>query len=188
MRAIAADALAVLNYQGSLDIQVSRLSFAERQLVTIARALSQQSRVLILDEPTASLEAREAEKLFAALERLKAQRVAIVFVSHRLDEVVRLSDRCTTLRDGRVVDVSRKGQFDQDRLVQLMTGEDADELRRVHAGDFGAPLLRHQENADQPSNQDITLREGETIGPGRIARQRHHRLSKAVVWRRRPSG
>ena len=89
----------------------SRSGFAERQLVAIAKALRRRCRVFILDEPTAALEKREIERLFAVLARMKAQGTAIIYISHRLDEVVALADRCTVLRDGRVAAVSRRGEF-----------------------------------------------------------------------------
>ena len=79
---------------------MASLSFAERQLVAIAKALRRQCRVFILDEPTAALEKREIERLFAVLARMKEQGTAIIYVSHRLDEVVAIADRCTVLRDG----------------------------------------------------------------------------------------
>ena len=107
--------------------RVDRLSFAERQLVAIAKALRKRCRLLILDEPTAALETREIERLFAVLARMKSQGTAIIYVSHRLDEVVALADRCTVLRDGRVAATSRRGAFAVGDLVQAMTGRADDE-------------------------------------------------------------
>ena len=95
-------ALAQLDFAPDPDTRIDRLSFAERQLVAIAKALRKRCRLLILDEPTAALETREIERLFAVLARMKSQGTAIIYVSHRLDEVVALADRCTVLRDGRV--------------------------------------------------------------------------------------
>src|SRR6185369_10850517 len=109
MREQTRTALAALDFAPDADIRVDRLSFAERQLVAIAKALRKRCRLLILDEPTAALETREIERLFAVLARMKAQGTAIIYVSHRLDEVVTLADRCTVLRDGRVVATSRRG-------------------------------------------------------------------------------
>ena len=97
-----AQASAQLDFAPDPDTRVDRLSFAERQLVAIAKALRRRCRLLILDEPTAALETREIERLFAVLARMKQQGTAIIYVSHRLDEVVALADRCTVLRDGRV--------------------------------------------------------------------------------------
>ena len=122
MREDARTQLAQLDFAPNLDLRVDRLSFAERQLVAIAKALRQRCRLLILDEPTAALETREIERLFGVLARMKPQGTAIIFVSHRLDEVVGLADRCTVLRDGRVAAMRRRGEFRVGDLVQAMTG------------------------------------------------------------------
>jgi ribose transport system ATP-binding protein len=122
MRAEARALLAELDFAPDPDRRVDSLGFAERQLVAIAKALRRRARILILDEPTAALEKREIDRLFAVLTRLKRQGTAIIYVSHRLDEVVALADRCTVLRDGRVVAVGRRGAFSVADLVQAMTG------------------------------------------------------------------
>ncbi len=122
MRMEAREQLAQLDFAPDPDVRIDQLSFAERQLVAVAKALRRQCRVLILDEPTAALETREIERLFAVLTRMKSHGTAIVYVSHRLDEVVALADRCTVLRDGRVVAVGRRGAFKVADLVAAMTG------------------------------------------------------------------
>ena len=122
MRASARAQLAELDFAPDPELRVDRLSFAERQLVAIAKALRRRCRLLILDEPTAALETHEIERLFAVLERMKRQGAAIIYVSHRLDEVVALADRCTVLRDGRVAALRRRGEFAVADLVQAMTG------------------------------------------------------------------
>ena len=122
MRQEATEQLAQLDFAPNPDLRVDRLSFAERQLVAIAKALRRRARILILDEPTAALETREIERLFALLTRMKSQGTAIIYVSHRLDEVVALADRCTVLRDGRVAASSRRGAFKVADLIEAMTG------------------------------------------------------------------
>ena len=117
--------LAQLDFAPNPDLRVDRLSFAERQLVAIAKALRRRCRLLILDEPTAALETREIEHLFTVLAHMKGQGTAIIYVSHRLDEVVALADRCTVLRDGRVAALRRRGEFAVSDLVQAMTGRGA---------------------------------------------------------------
>jgi len=129
MREEARTALERLEFFPDPDVRVDRLSFAERQLVAIAKALRRDCRVLILDEPTAALETREIERLFAVLARMKHTGTAIIYVSHRLDEVVALADRCTVLRDGRVAARSRRGEFKIADLVAAMTGSAAIEIK-----------------------------------------------------------
>ncbi len=151
--------------QLSLDIAplmpAGRLGIAERQLVTIARALARQARVLILDEPTASLEAREVARLFGVLAGLKAKRAGLVFVTHRLDEVMRIADRCTVLRDGRAVGTFARHELDLDGIVQLMTGRDLGERHRPQARAPGPALL---EFASPGSAEPAALREREVVG------------------------
>jgi ribose transport system ATP-binding protein len=125
MRDAARAVLAQLDFEPDPDRPVASLGFAERQLVAIAKALRRQCRVFILDEPTAALEQREIERLFSVLARMKAQGTAIVYISHHLDEVVTIADRCTILRDGRVAAVSRRGSFSTHDLVAAMTGRAA---------------------------------------------------------------
>jgi ABC-type sugar transport system ATPase subunit len=128
MRQDARTALAELDVNVDPDRRVGTLSFAERQLVAIAKALHRQCRVFVLDEPTAALEKREIERLFAVLARMKARGTAIIYISHRLDEVVAIADRCTVLRDGRVAAVARRGGFSVHDLVTAMTGRAAEEV------------------------------------------------------------
>ncbi|MFQ5914261.1 MAG: sugar ABC transporter ATP-binding protein [Nitrospinota bacterium] len=164
MRGRADEALRRLKFSGDLDSRVDQLPFAERQLVAIAKALCRKAEVLILDEPTASLEQREAERLFDVMAALKAEGVGIIFVSHRLDEVVRLSDRCTVLRDGRVVDVSAKGNIAEERLIRLMTGRDLEELHRPHRLEFGETLLQY--NGGERDLPRPSVPEGRGAPPG----------------------
>jgi ribose transport system ATP-binding protein len=101
---------------------VRRLSTAQKQFVAIARALSMQARLLVLDEPTASLGTAEAERLFAVLQDLRASGTGIVYISHRLREIEALADRAVVLRDGRNAGVLPRSEVTRDRLVRLMVG------------------------------------------------------------------
>src|SRR3954447_24583532 len=141
MRDAARGVLAQLDFDPDPDRPVASLGFAERQLVAIAKALRRQCRVFILDEPTAALEKREIERLFAVLARMKAQGTAIIYISHHLDEVVTIADRCTILRDGRVAAVSRRGAFSVHELVAAMTGRAAQAAVVVPLAP-GEPLLQ----------------------------------------------
>lgn len=133
MRSEARASLEQLDFFPDLGREVASLSFAERQLVAIAKALRRRCRIFILDEPSAALEKREIDRLFAVLDRMKARGTAIVYISHRLDEVVSLADRCTVLRDGKVTAVRARGKFAVGDLVTAMTGRAADEAATVPA-------------------------------------------------------
>src|SRR5262249_49800394 len=128
MREEARVVLAQLDFRPDPDSPVGALGFAERQLVAIGKALHRRCRVFILDEPTAALEKREIERLFAVLAPMKGQGTAILYLSHRLDEVVAIADRCTVLRDGRVAAVSARGAFSAHDLVAAMTGGAAEDV------------------------------------------------------------
>ncbi len=168
MRKAARDELAQLDFAPDPDVRVDRLSFAERQLIAIARALRRQCRVLILDEPTAALETREIERLFAVLARMKSQGTAIIYVSHRLDEVVALADRATVLRDGRIAATSRRGAFNVTDLVAAMTGGAAAAIEGLSASQVSQSPQRAAKAAlledvtDRPDA--IGLRSGEVTG------------------------
>ena len=115
--------------------RVAELSSAQMQIVEIAKALSQDLRVLILDEPTAALTLTETEKLFVVIRRLKAAGVSIIYVSHRLVEIFQVCDRVTVLKDGRVTGVREVSETTTDELIRLMVGRDVhfarDRLKRA---------------------------------------------------------
>ncbi|MFL6796697.1 MAG: sugar ABC transporter ATP-binding protein [Xanthobacteraceae bacterium] len=158
MRAQARAILAQLDFAPDVETRVARLPFAERQLVAIGRALSHHCRIFILDEPTAALEKHEVERLFSVLRRMRMQGTAIIYISHRLDEVVAIADRCTVLRDGRVAAVRTRGAFAVPDLVTAMTGRMAAvEAPRVTG--LGPVLLRAQ-----CCDHALSIRSGEIVG------------------------
>lgn len=134
-----------------LDIPSHRffhqLNAAEKQEVAIARALSRHSRLLILDEPTASLSEPDVNRLFAQLRRLRQEGVAILYVSHRLDEILKLTDRVAILRDGELVATCPTVDTSLGRMVKDMVGRPLDQVypRTRHQELSGSPALRHQE-------------------------------------------
>ncbi|MGR3495931.1 sugar ABC transporter ATP-binding protein [Citreimonas sp.] len=173
-RAQRRQAEAMLDGYG-LDIDVSRnlsaYSVAIRQIIAIARAVALSGKVLILDEPTASLDAREVETLFDVVRNLRDQGLGIVFVSHFLDQVFALTDRVTVLRNGRKVVTERTADLDRVKLIEHMLGRALDHEVRDHATDHAAertrPGLLRFENFGRRGHIepfDLTVAEGEVLG------------------------
>jgi ABC-type sugar transport system ATPase subunit len=159
MREEAREVLAELDFAPDPSAPVASLSFAERQLVAIAKALRRRCRIFILDEPTAALEQREVARLFSVLARMKRQGTAVIYVSHRLDEVVAIADRCTVLRDGRVAAVAARGAFTANDLAAAMTARAAENVVTTSLPS-GKPLL----DARPDGVAHVRLREGEIVG------------------------
>ena len=148
---------------------VGELSVAQRQMVGMARALSQDCRLLIMDEPTASLSERETRVLFNLIRQLKQSGVSILYVSHRLDEVFALADRVTVFRDGKFVATHATAEIDKDKLIQRMVGREllnVDHAPRVRQGDAGAVVLEVANLTRGGAFRDVsfTVRAGEIVG------------------------
>ncbi len=120
--------LARLGENVDVDRPVGELPIAQRQMIGMARALSQQCRLLIMDEPTASLSARETETLFRIIRHLRSEGVGILYVSHRMEEIFAMADRITVLRDGRHVATRRANEVTAATLIELMVGRDSEPL------------------------------------------------------------
>ena len=166
IRRIAREALARLGANLDIDARLGSLAIAQRQIVAIARALTGEARVIFMDEPTSSLTQSETDRLLAIVRTLSSQGIAVVFVSHRLAEVLEISSRVTVLRDGRLVGVFPTEGMSQSRLTELMTGKTFD--HRVTASDHHtAPVVLKVEELSRAGDYtDISLeiRRGETVG------------------------
>ncbi len=126
-RALAAACRPVLARLGvafAPETIVGRLSAAEQQLVEIARAVMAHSRILVMDEPTTSLSSRETDRLFELVRQLRAEDLAIIYISHRMAEVYQLADRVSVLRDGALVGTLSRAELSAERLVRMMVGRD----------------------------------------------------------------
>lgn len=167
IRADSREVLARLGLQVDPDTQLDRLSLGQQQMVEIAKALTAQARILIMDEPTSSLSGRETEALFTVVEKLRAEGVGVIYISHRLGEVARLADRAMVLRDGAVVGVLQRSEIDHATLVQMMVGRDATSLYQHQARSTGAVALQARDvrTAAFPQHAvNLELREGEIVG------------------------
>jgi len=125
-RAMSRAALARVGLTADPDTLVKKLSIAQRQMVEIAKALTLDAQIVIMDEPTSALTDRETDRLFEIIHSLKADGRAIIYISHRLEEVARIADRVTVLRDGRAVATVAAAEVEIPRLISLMVGRDLD--------------------------------------------------------------
>ncbi|MEH1096475.1 sugar ABC transporter ATP-binding protein [Micromonospora sp. CPCC 205739] len=178
-----------------VDVDVTRplrsMSLGAQQMVALARAVAVDAKVLVMDEPTSSLEPREVQTLFGLVRRLSARGIAVVYVSHRLDELYQLCDRVTVLRDGRVVHTGALAGLDRLRLVSAMLGRDLAEVRRDgvtgftgdHAARDGEPVLRVAGLRKRHLLHDVsfTVRPGEVTGLGGLLGSGRSETAKAIV-------
>ncbi|MEV0631987.1 sugar ABC transporter ATP-binding protein [Nonomuraea wenchangensis] len=168
MRARAYQLLARLDVRLDVSAPLSVYSLAVQQMVAIARAVDIDARVLILDEPTSSLDADEVQQLFRVMRRLKEEGIAILFVSHFLDQIYEISDRMTILRNGRLVGEYPTSELSQVQLVAKMIGQELAALERLHgeAKTFDRPLVEARglgrSGAIEPFS--LTIHEGEVVG------------------------
>ena len=149
-----------------LDTLVGELPIAARQIVEIARAVASKASVVILDEPTSSLTAADAEKLFGVVEGLRADGCAVIYISHFLEEIARLADQVAILRDGQLVASGPKADYTSDDLVRLMVGRDISEMYPRSERTFGDVLLSVEGLAGEakPTTASFSLRRGEVLG------------------------
>lgn len=124
MREATAPILQQLGVSFGPNTIVEDLSLGERQLVEIARALSTNARIIVMDEPTTSLSERETERLFEVIARMKAEGIAVIYISHRMEEIYRLADRCSVLRDGAYIGTLTRDELSAEKLVAMMVGRD----------------------------------------------------------------
>jgi rhamnose transport system ATP-binding protein len=166
MRSKAEQLLEDLGVEFEHDTPVRGLGVADRQLLEIAKALSAQARLLIMDEPTAALSPNEVENLFGTVRRLRERGVAIVFISHRLEEVTAIADAVTVLRDGRHVATRPAAELPHGEMVRLMVGRSLDALFPKEAAEVGEVVLRAEglSRYGEFSNVSFELRRGEIVG------------------------
>jgi ribose transport system ATP-binding protein len=167
LRTMVAPLLKRVGANFSADTSVASLSLAQQQMVEIAKALSINARLVILDEPTSSLPVSETEKLLSVISGLKAEGISVIFISHRLHEVERVADRVIVLRDGTLAGVLPKNQIDHDQMVKLMIGRalTARNAEPKRAPGKTALKITNLRSAAYPSHPvNLEIRYGEILG------------------------
>jgi ABC-type sugar transport system ATPase subunit len=173
------------------DAPVAALGVAERQLLELVRALSYEPSILVLDEPTAALNQREQEHLLVIIDGLRERGVCVVYISHRLEEIGRIADRVTVLKDGRKVATRAAATLAHDELVRLMVGREVESnLFPPRAVSAGEVVLR-VESVDEPgllNDVSLDVRAGEIVGIAGLVGAGRSSLARAIYGAMRPSG
>lgn len=163
----AASLLAQVGAKISPDTLAGELSMPEQQLVEIARALGTDAKVLIMDEPTASLSEEDTQNLFRVIRELRERGVGIIYISHRLEELPLIADRVTVLRDGNTIETRMMNEVDRQELIRLMVGRELSAVfprREVPTGEVLLELRGVSNRAAGVRNVNLTLRAGEIVG------------------------
>lgn len=182
MRARSREMLAELGFDIDPTEIVARLSRAQQQMVEITKAFHGDLKVLILDEPTASLTDREVDHLFDFVDRLKAEGVGIIYISHRIQEFARIADRVTVLRDGAKIGTVAMDQTSEDRLVEMMTGRAIDEIYPAIRHQPGETLLKVRNlKGIGVRDASFTVRAGEVLGVAGLVGSGKSRLFRTVM-------
>lgn len=165
-RQIAEEAVKKIDFKVDLDERLSALPVADKQLVAISRALINNAKLIIMDEPTTALTKKEVESLFEIIKDLKAQGIAILFVSHKLDEVFEISDRFTILRSGKNVKSGDTSELDNDSFSYYMTGRHFEDEHFVPKIQGEKPVLEVRDISKEGEYRNISfdLKKGEILG------------------------
>ncbi|MDR2019617.1 MAG: sugar ABC transporter ATP-binding protein [Treponema sp.] len=177
--------------QVNVETQVQDLSIAQRQMVEVAKALSVNAKVIIMDEPTSSLTEHEVVILMGIIRKLRDQGTSVVFISHRLSEIFEISDRITVLRDGEVIDTVRTAECSEDALIHMMVGRSLTDLFPKETVDMGGIILEaeHICSGDMVRDVSFNLRKGEILGfAGLVGAGRSELMSAIFGVRRMDSG
>ena len=170
-RAQASKILELLESDLDLNQKISELGMAKKQMVEIAKALTFDAKILILDEPTASLTQREVDALFAVIRKLKARGIAIAYISHRLEEIFIICDRVTVIRDGKYISTHNVSETNKDRLVADMVGRDMGAYYPKEQIPVGSEVFRVEHLKQEGLVNDVSLHvgKGEIVGIAGLA-------------------
>jgi len=182
LRTEAADLLNQLGIELELDLEVGKLTVAYKQMVEIAKALSKNADLIVMDEPSAILAGHELEQLFRIIESLIEQGVTIIYISHRLDEVFQIADEVTVLKDGEVVGTRQVQDLPRSELVQMMVGRTLDEVFPATNHERGEPILQAEDISTDTilDGASLTLHVGEILGVAGMVGSGRTELARAL--------
>ena len=184
MKKIAANTLKEIGVEVDLDERISRLSVALRQFVEIARAVARKPKVLILDEPTATLTPAETDYLLSMLQRLASQGLAIIYISHRIPEVFKICNKVTILRDGKLVTNDSIADLTPDKVIDQMVGRELnlDLTQRRPARELGELVLSAKGiKAPKVNGIDLEVSKGQIVGLGGLVGAGRTELLRAII-------
>ena len=154
-----------LNFDINVKSRVQDLSVAYQQVVEIAKVLSQNAKILILDEPTAVLSPKETAALFETLNKLRSEGVSIIYISHRMEEIFQVADSITIMRDGEVTGTGRRDQMEMNQVIELMIGRKLSTMFPPRAVEMGEEILRVEELEGEVFRRiSFSVRRGEVLG------------------------
>lgn len=166
MKQKANDVFNQLGVKLDLNRDVGTLSVGQQQMIEIAKSLMTNAQVIIMDEPSAALTDREIKVLFSIIERLKSQGVAIVYISHRMEEIFQISDRVTVMRDGVSISTEKTGETNNDEVVRMMVGRDLEDYYPAKTAKIGPVVFEAKELGQENvfKNVSFQVRSGEIVG------------------------
>ena len=178
----ARELLEGLGIKIDVRIPIGQLGIAQQQMVEVAKALSQDARILIMDEPTSALTEREIKELFTTIRRLKTNGVSIIFISHRLEEIFEIGDRVTVLRDGVYIGTHQIKDLSKSDLITMMVNRELKAHYPKEKADVGAEVLRIENltRKDALHMVNLTLRRGEVLGIAGLMGSGRTELARAI--------
>ena len=166
LRKAAQELIDELQLDIDIDLDTRKMSIGQQQMLMIAKALSSHPKILILDEPTTSLSNRDVENLFRVVRRLRDNGTGIIFVTHKMDEIMELTDRVAVLRDGKRVGEFEKAEYDRDKIIAAMIGREVTNMYPPRNVEIGEEVLRVENLCRKDRRQDVSfsLHQGEVLG------------------------
>ena len=175
--------LADLKLDISPKIKVKNLSIADRQMVEIAKAISNNAKVIIMDEPTSALSDAEVKTLFQIIDKLKSEGVAIIYISHKMEEIFQISDTITILRDGKLISTQKASNLDRNTLISLMVGREISEIFTETMSEVGKTLISVKSLSRKGVFSDINfeVKEGEVLGLAGLVGAGRSEIARAIA-------